>query len=67
MSLKHIHVVFIAAATALAVVFGTWCYAQWKADGDAAMLAGTAGSAATALGLLAYGRWFLVKMRGMGE
>ena len=67
MSLKHIHVVFIAAATALSVVFGAWCYAQWKADGGAAMLAATAGSAATAIGLLVYGRWFLVKMRGLGE
>ncbi len=67
MSLKHIHVVFIAAATALSVVFGAWCYAQWKADGGAAMLAAAAGSAATAIGLLVYGRWFLVKMRGLGE
>jgi hypothetical protein len=67
MSLKHIHVVFIAAATALSVVFGAWCYAQWKADGGVGMLAATAASAATAVGLLVYGRWFLVKMRGMGE
>jgi hypothetical protein len=67
MSLKHIHVVFIAAATALSVVFGAWCYAQWKADGGVGMLLGAAGSMATAIALLAYGRWFLVKMRGMGE
>lgn len=67
MSLKHIHVVFIAAATALAVVFGAWCYAQWKVDGTAGMLFGTFASAATAVGLLVYGRWFLVKMRGVGE
>jgi hypothetical protein len=67
MSLKHIHVVFIAAATALSVVFGAWCYAQWKTDGGVGMLAGTAASAAAAIGLLAYGRWFLVKMRDLGE
>jgi hypothetical protein len=67
MSLKHIHVVFIAAATALSVLFGTWCYAQWRADGGAGMLAGALASAATALGLLVYGRWFLVKMKDMGE
>ncbi len=67
MSLKHIHVVFITAATALAVVFGAWCAAQWRVDGDAGMLAGAAGSAATAIGLLAYGRWFLQKMKGMDE
>jgi hypothetical protein len=67
MSLKYIHVVFIAAATALCVVFGAWCYAQWKADGGVGMLSATVGSAATAVGLLVYGRWFLVKMRGMGE
>ena len=67
MSLKYVHVVFIAAATALSVVFGTWCYAQWRANGDLGMLTGTVGSAATAVGLLVYGRWFLVKMKGMGE
>ena len=67
MSLKHIHVVFIAAATALAVVFGAWCYAQWQAEGGAGMLAGAAGSTVTAVGLLVYGRWFLVKMKGVGE
>ena len=67
MSLKHIHVVFITAATALAIVFGAWCTAQWRVDGDAGMLAGAVGSAATAIGLLVYGRWFLQKMRGMDE
>lgn len=67
MSLKHIHVVFITAATALAVVFGAWCAAQWRADGEASMLAGAAGSAATAIGLLVYGRWFLEKMKSMDE
>jgi hypothetical protein len=67
MSLKYIHVVFITAATALAVVFGAWCWAQWKTEGGAGMLLGAAGSAATAIGLLVYGRWFLVKMRDMGE
>jgi hypothetical protein len=67
MSLKHIHLVFITAATALAVLFGAWCYAQWRADGGVGMLAATLGSAATAVGMLVYGRWFLVKMRGVGE
>jgi hypothetical protein len=67
MSLKHIHLVFITAATALAVFFGAWCYAQWKAEGGGGMLAATLGSAATAVGMLVYGRWFLVKMRGLGE
>jgi len=67
MSLKHIHVVFITAATALAVVFGAWCLAQWRTDGEAGMLFGAVGSGATAIGLLVYGRWFLLKMKGMGE
>jgi hypothetical protein len=67
MSLKHIHVVFITAATALAIVFAAWCAAQWRTDGAASMLAGAVGSAATAVALLIYGRWFLVKMKGMGE
>lgn len=67
MSLKHIHVVFITAATALSVVFGSWCYGQWQTAGGVGMLVGATGSAATAVGLLVYGRWFLVKMRGLGE
>ena len=66
MSLKNIHVVFIALATALAVFFGTWCYAQWQASGDVGMLLGAVGSAVVAVVLLVYGRWFLAKMRGMG-
>jgi hypothetical protein len=67
MSLKHIHVVFITAATALALVFGAWCLAQWQTDGEASMLAGAVGSGATAVGLLVYGRWFLLKMRDLGD
>ena len=66
MSLKHIHLVFITAATALCVIFGAWCSAQWQTEGGVGMLVGAAGSAATAIGLLVYGRWFLVKMKGIG-
>jgi hypothetical protein len=33
----------------------------------ASMLAGAVGSAATAIGLLVYGRWFLEKMKDMDE
>ncbi len=65
MSLKNIHVVFITAATALCLLFGAWCYTQWQAEGGAGMLAGAAGSLATAIGLLVYGRWFLIKMKDM--
>lgn len=67
MSLKHVHVVFITAATALSIVFGVWCYTQWQTEGGVGMLAGAVGSTATAIGLLVYGRWFLVKMKGIGE
>ena len=67
MSLRHIHVVVIAAATALAVVFGAWCWAPWKTGGGLGMLLGAGGSGATAVGLLVYGRWFLAKTRDMGE
>ena len=67
MSLKNIHVVFITAATALALVFGAWCFAQWQAEGDVGMLLGALGSLATAIGLLVYGRWFLIKMKHIDE
>ena len=52
------------AASRAAVVDRDWALVTLR---DSVAPLGAGGSAATAIGLLAYGRWFLVKMRGMGE
>ena len=67
MSLKHIHVVFIAAATALSVVFERGATRNGRRTAGRRCSRQPRRSAATAIGLLVYGRWFLVKMRGLGE
>lgn len=59
MSLKLFHVVFIAAALALALWTGMWALGE----GSAVWLA--VASFAAAAGLVVYGAWFLRKMRGV--
>ena len=59
MSLKLFHVVFVAAALALALWTGVWALGE----GGAVWLA--ACCFAVAAGLVVYGVWFLRKMRGV--
>ena len=66
MNLKAFHIFFIAAATLLAGGLGVWCLREHAAAGDGAgILVGAVASFAAAAGLVAYGAWFLRKMRGM--
>ena len=64
MSLKSFHIVFITAATLLAIGFGLWCVAQYRA-GQASGLELSLGitSFAFAGGLLCYGKYFLRKLK----
>lgn len=66
MSLKNIHVVFITLATLLCLLFASWCWEAYRAEGGAGMLAFAVGSFGAALGLVVYGTWFLRKMKGIG-
>ena len=63
MNLRAFHILFIGAATGLAAFLGVWCVNLHRTeDGTGSLLAAIA-SFAAALGLVAYGSWFLRKTR----
>jgi len=65
-NLKAFHIVFIAAATVLAGGLGVWCLREHAAASDGVgILFGAVVSFVAAAGLVAYGAWFLRKMRGL--
>ena len=61
MSLRAFHLLFVAAATLLAFVFGGWCLRASSATPG--YLAMGIGSFALGVGLIAYGAWFQRKIR----
>lgn len=63
MSLRGVHILFIVLSTLLALGFGLYCLREWRTDAGGGFLAGAVVSLLAALGLIAYGRWFLHKMR----
>jgi hypothetical protein len=66
MSLKAFHVVFITAASALAVGFGIWLVRESRApEGTAAELVFGILSMAVGAGLLVYERFFLKKLKNV--
>jgi hypothetical protein len=65
MGLKNIHVVFISMAIATCIGFGAWCVWRFRDAGGTAYLAAGVSSFGIAVGLTAYGNWFLKKMKGM--
>lgn len=66
MNLKAFHVAFVTAATLLFAGLGVWCLREHAAASDGAgLLAGAAGSFVAAAGMMAYGAWFLRKVKGL--
>ena len=66
MNLKAFHVAFITAATLLFAGLGVWCLREHADAGDGrGLLVGAVASFIAAAGLLAYGGWFLRKVRGL--
>lgn len=66
MSLKAFHVIFISAATLLALWLGVWAWGQREASGGSdggSWTALTFGAFAAAAGLVVYEVWFLRKTR----
>ncbi len=64
MSLKAFHLLFITAATVLAVGFGVWELRNyWSPDGRPSDVAFGLGSLALAVGLVLYERYFLKKLK----
>jgi hypothetical protein len=67
MSLKALHVVFVAASLTLCLGFGLWCLREFTASGQPVqvVMAGCAGVAA--LGLVIYGRQLWIKLKALSN
>ncbi len=65
MSLKAFHVVFVAASVGLCLLMAGWSFGNYRSGGGLSDLVWTIGPAVGALALLAYGRYFLVKLRNI--
>jgi hypothetical protein len=64
MSLKSIHIIFVAAALLMTAFFGVWAWRQYGSpDGTQAHLVYGVLSIVAFVGLLAYGRYFLRKLK----
>jgi hypothetical protein len=67
MSLKAFHIIFIIASTVLATGFAAWAIRQYSSgDASTGMLALGIASLLLAAGLVAYGRYFLRKLKDIG-
>jgi hypothetical protein len=65
MSLKAFHVAFVTLSVVLAVIVAWWAFDAWRAGGGGGMLALAAGAVVAGVALVAYGVWFLKKMKGV--
>ncbi len=63
MSLKFFHIVFITLSTLLALGIAALEYGNYRAVGTAGYLIGVVVCGVIAVGLVAYGIWFLRKTR----
>jgi hypothetical protein len=63
MSLKAFHIVFVAASVLLMLGIAAWCFQGWRQDGETMGLVWAGVSLASAVGLVAYGRYVLKKLR----
>jgi hypothetical protein len=63
MSLKAFHVVFIAASILLAFGFAAWCFMQYAETRRSPELIFGISSAAAGVGLIAYGKYVLRKLK----
>ncbi len=68
MSLKAFHLIFITAATALAFGCGIWGLRDFFSEGGSTWdLVFGLGSLAAAIGLILYERYFLKKLKRVGN
>jgi len=63
MSLKTFHIVFIASASILAMMFAVWEFLRFQMSGELPQLAASLVATATGVGLVVYGIRFLRKLR----
>lgn len=65
MSLKAFHIFFVAASVGLCLLMAGWSYGNYRANGAVGDLMWLVGSSLGALLLLAYGKYFLTKLRNI--
>lgn len=65
MSLKAFHIVFVTASVLLAFGLAAWAFVNYAEAHRPIDLAAGIGSTVAGLGLLAYGRYFLKKLKGI--
>lgn len=66
MSLKAFHVLFVTVCVVLALGFGVWAVYDYKKTGEVGSLIVGVVSVLIGFALIAYGRWFLRKNKGVG-
>ena len=67
MGLKNIHIVFISMAIALGLAVGSWALSMYRELGSVDYLVFAALSFAFAVGLAAYGTWFVKKSKDLSS
>ncbi len=65
MSLKAFHIVFVTASVLLAFGFAAWAFVNYADSRRLADLATGMGGLFAGVGLLAYGRYFLKKLKNI--
>lgn len=65
MNLRSFHLVFITCAAALALVLGAWAFSSPNVESGARTMLVT-GSFVAGAALIAYGSWFVRKVRRSG-
>lgn len=65
MSLKAFHIVFVMVSTLLALGFGAWAIRDYRLHQEMPSLVLGLGSLLGSVALVAYGRWFLRKLKGV--
>ena len=67
MSLKAFHIVFVTVSVILCVGFALWAIVEYRANGAIGTLIWGVVSLLAAVVLVAYGRWFLRKLKEVGD
>ncbi len=66
MSLKAFHLVFISASTVLALGFASWCFMEYRTQGNALYAVAAGAAAVSSAALVYYGLRFARKLKGIG-
>lgn len=64
MSLKAFHIVFVTVCVLVTFGFGVWAVRHHDEVADSSILMLGVASIASSVGLIAYGAWFLKKLKG---